>query len=446
MKKIMPLSHLLFTGGFILMVSCNNNDTPYINQIPENIPENVILEFNAKYPNATNVTWNTKDTYAVANFYLNSNRTDGLESNNTAWFSLTGHWNMTETEISYQQLPEAIKAAFEASSYANWRIDDTIDKLQRSDNNETLYIIEVSQKVDGIETEADLYYTEEGILVKEIINAENNNDYYEYLPQQPESNIQAWLDQNFPNARIVDYDREYNGTEIEIIVDGLKHEILFDSQEQWIYTKIEYNRRNLDQIPSNILNHLRTSPYYTTDNAIDDVEKYVTQYNGTYYCFELKTTFNDDVKVYINEEGIINRPQNGNGNENENGNNIGNSSIPVEKDIQEFINQKYPDAVILEKDYDHGYLEIDILHDGIEKEVKFNGQNQWIRTEWEVRQLPEAVKNVVAAEGYTLDDNEFDYVETPESSWYEVEVRKGRNELKLYISPAGEILRTEYDD
>ena len=91
-------------------------------------------------------------------------------------------------------------------------------------------------------------------------------------------------------------------------------------------------------------------------------------------------------------------------------------------------------------------MEKDILHDGIEKEVKFNGQNQWIRTEWEVRQLPEAVKNVVAAEGYTLDDNEFNYVETTDSSWYEVEVRKGRDELRLYISPAGEILRTEYDD
>ena len=84
--------------------------------------------------------------------------------------------------------------------------------------------------------------------------------------------------------------------------------------------------------------------------------------------------------------------------------------------------------------------------DGTEKEVKFNGQDQWVRTEWEVYQLPEAVKNALAAQGYTPDDREFDYVETPDSSWYEVEVRKGRDELKLYISPTGEILRTEYDD
>lgn len=438
MKRILPLCHILFTGAFVLITSCNDNNDLHSNQAPENIPEEVILEFNTKYPNATNVTWSTKDAYAVANFYLASTRSGGHEPNNTAWFNMAGHWNMTETEISYQQLPETVRIAFEASPYANWRMDDEIDKLQRSDNNETLYVIEVSQKGGNVETKVDLYYTEEGILVKEIIDAETDDDYHEYLPQQPEGNIQTLLDQNFPNARIVDYDQEHNGTEVEIIADGLKHEILFDNQQQWIYTKTEYDRRDLAQVPADILNHLRTSPYYTSDNAIDDVEKYTTRDNGTYYCFELATAYDDDIKVYVDETGIISRPQNGNGD--------GNSSVPVADDLQGFIDQKYPGAVILEKDYDHGYLEIDILHDGIEKEVKFNGQNQWIRTEWEVRQLPEAVKNVVAAEGYTLDDNEFNYVETTDSSWYEVEVRKGRDELKLYISPAGEILRTEYDD
>ena len=420
------------------MTSCNDNDDLHSNPVPENIPEKVILEFNAKYPNATNVTWSTKDTYAVANFYLPSTRTESHEPNNTAWFNMAGHWNMTETEISYQQLPEAVKTAFEASPYASWRIDNEIDKLQRSDNNETLYIIEASQKEGNVETEVDLYYTEEGILVKEIVNAKTDNDYHEYLPQQPEGNIQTWLDQNFPNVRIVDYDCEQNGTEVEIIANGLKHEILFDNQQQWVYTKTEYERRDLTQIPTSILNHLRTSPYYTSDNAIDDVEKYTTRDNGTYYCFELKTAYDDDVKVYVNETGIISRPQNGS--------DVGNSNVPVDDELQNFIDQKYPGAIILEKDYDHGYLEIDILHDGIEKEIKFNGQNQWVRTEWEVRQLPDAVKNTITAQGYTLDDNEFGYVETADSIWYEVEVRKGRDELKLYISPTGEILRTEYDD
>ena len=102
----------------------------------------------------------------------------------------------------------------------------------------------------------------------------------------------------------------------------------------------------------------------------------------------------------------------------------------------------------MEKEYDDGLLEVEIRHDNREKTVKFNGRNEWVMTEWEVRanELPAAVTDAIAANNYTLDDNEADYVETPDSQWYEVEVRQGRQELKLYISPEGNILRTEYDD
>lgn len=83
MKRILPLCHILLTGAFVLMTSCNDNDDLHSSQVPESIPEEVILEFNAKYPNATNVTWSTKDTYAVADFYLASTRVGGHEPNNT---------------------------------------------------------------------------------------------------------------------------------------------------------------------------------------------------------------------------------------------------------------------------------------------------------------------------------------------------------------------------
>lgn len=442
MNRLLPLCRILLTGVFILMTSCSDNDDLSPNPVPENIPKEVILEFNQRYPTATNVTWSIKDTYVVADFYLADTRAGGHEPNSTAWFSMTGHWNMTETEISYQQLPAAVKAAFEAGPYANCRIDDEIDKLQRSDNNETLYIIEVSLREEGVETEVDLYYTEEGILIKEIRDAKTDDDYHEYLPQQPEGNIQKWLDENFPNARIVDYERESDGTEVEIIADGLKREILFDKRQEWVYTKTKYERRDLSQIPGNILDFLRTSSHYTNDNAIDDVEKYETRDNGTYYCFELKTAHGREVKVYVNENGLIgeDRPQSGSGSQ-------GSGSLPVEDDIQSFIKKQYPGAVIIDKDYEDGYLEIDIRHNGIEKEVLFNGQNQWVRTEWEVRELPEAVKQAIKANGYTPDDNEFTFVETAKgTSWYEIEVRKGREERELHVSPTGEILRTEYDD
>lgn len=62
-------------------------------------------------------------------------------------------------------------------------------------------------------------------------------------------------------------------------------------------------------------------------------------------------------------------------------------------------------------------------------------------TEWEIPtdKLPDAVANAIKSNGYTPADNEADYVETPDSQWYEVEVRKDRQEQELYISPDGTI-------
>ncbi len=56
MKRILPLCYILLTGAFALMTSCTEDNNPQSDPIPENIPEAVILEFNAKYPNATNVS------------------------------------------------------------------------------------------------------------------------------------------------------------------------------------------------------------------------------------------------------------------------------------------------------------------------------------------------------------------------------------------------------
>ena len=47
----------------------------------------------------------------------------------------------------------------------------------------------------------------------------------------------------------------------------------------------------------------------------------------------------------------------------------------------------------MEQDYDDGLLEVEIWHEGREKDVYFNGQNAWVYTEWDIRraELPQAV-------------------------------------------------------
>lgn len=114
------------------------------------------------------------------------------------------------------------------------------------------------------------------------------------------------------------------------------------------------------------------------------------------------------------------------------GNNSENTGAVV-SDIEQFIQENYPGAVIIERDYDDGYLEVDIRHEGKEKELLFNGRNEWVRTSWDIsiRELPSAVTAALSAEGYRIDDDEAEVVETVDSFWYEVEVQRSGEEFKV---------------
>lgn len=60
-----------------------------------------------------------------------------------AWFDAAGKWYMTEEDISYAELPRAVRTAYEAGDYAAWHVDD-VDKLLRN-GQETVYVLEVER-------------------------------------------------------------------------------------------------------------------------------------------------------------------------------------------------------------------------------------------------------------------------------------------------------------
>ena len=143
----------------------------------------------------------------------------------------------TDSEILFEQLPEEVKAAFRAGEYSAWTIDE-VERVQRN-GAEEVYVIEVKNKVDGVETEIDLYYSKDGVLVKKLVDADNDYDYGDYIPAVPVEGVEAFLKANFPNARILDIDREDNMTEVEILDGQVVRELLFDKASNWLFTKTE---------------------------------------------------------------------------------------------------------------------------------------------------------------------------------------------------------------
>ena len=118
-------------------------------------------------------------------------------------------------------------------------------------------------------------------------------------------------------------------------------------------------------------------------------------------------------------------------------------NIPVNNEIRSFIEQKYEGAKILyaEKDF-NGEIDVEIIHDNKKKDVKFNRNNNWISTTWDVaiNDLPDAARESVINRypDYRIDD--VDYIETPSGDRYKVEMEKGEWDRTVFVTVNGEML------
>lgn len=164
MKKFTVLVMGLVSLG--AMAGCEDDDRKSVR-----VPAAVQGAFGKMFPAASHVEWEDRGGYVVADF-----RSAGTVMQ--AWFDAAGKWHMTEEDISYAELPQAVRTAYEAGDYAAWHVDD-VDKLQRN-GQETVYVIEV----EHAKQEFDLYYSEDGVLLREAADTDGNGDHGDMLPQE----------------------------------------------------------------------------------------------------------------------------------------------------------------------------------------------------------------------------------------------------------------------
>lgn len=276
--KLKFYTALILLIGAIGLQSCDDDNT--------SVPAELRKAFSDKYPSASRVEWEAVGGYYVADFY-----NSGSEA--SAWFTPNGIWCMTETDLSYLALPEVVRLAFQQSDYATWAVDD-IDKLERP-NMETIYVIEVQRELQGMEEEMDLYYSEDGLLIKAVADG-NYNDYQDYLPTQIPENIQSFLNEKYPNARLIEIETEQGITEVEIIHNNLIKDVFFNNVPNWLYTTWDIGR---DELPAVITGALAGSQY--SAYIIDDIDYFETP-QGDYYELELEQG-SRDVIVKINLSG-----------------------------------------------------------------------------------------------------------------------------------------------
>ena len=261
--------------GMLAFTSCDDDDNNYL-------PDQTITKaFDEKYPDAGKVEWETKGGYEVAEFHVSGNETE-------AWFDNKGNWVMTKTEINFGLLPEAVRKSLNSGEYKDWKPTD-FDKLERS-NAATVYVIEVEQG----EQEFDLYYTEDGILLKAVPDNDNDNFQPTVVPQA----ITDAINEMYPGATILEFDSEKTDFEVDILHNNIYKDVYFNTGNEWLYTEWDIKEVNL---PAIIMNAYKASDY--KDYRIDDIDV-IENPAGISYVLELEKG-NDEVKMTISSEGKI---------------------------------------------------------------------------------------------------------------------------------------------
>lgn len=267
----------LLCGAFVF-TSCDDDDDRFV---PESL---VVKAFNQKYPEAGRTSWERKAGYLKAEFRIGSYEAE-------AWFDQQGNWLMTETDLPYKALPQAVAASFETGPYAQWRVDD-VDRMERPDAG-TVYIIEVEKG----ETDIDLHYAENGALIKEEAGNGDNG----HLPSVTPEAIRRIISELYPGAVILEIDTEARGTEVDILHENIHKEVWIDADNRWMHTEWEIRQA---QVPEVVMEALRSSAYAAY--RIDDIH-IIERADGLFYEFELEKG-DREIKVLFSQDGTLTTP------------------------------------------------------------------------------------------------------------------------------------------
>ena len=130
------------------LAACDDGDERKVS-----VPERVTQALHSKYPAATDVEWEMKGGYYVADC-----RMDGRELD--VWFGRSGDWVLTETELAWENLPPVVQTAFLEGAYSTWTREEctmleyAVEPIQ--------YVIEVEQASSKVQ----LFYATDGNLIE----------------------------------------------------------------------------------------------------------------------------------------------------------------------------------------------------------------------------------------------------------------------------------------
>lgn len=249
----------LFAGLAFLLAGCDNNDDDHKDAIEPTEP--VMQAFNKKYPNASNPIFTIEGNYYVAEFTNNGVSTE-------AWLTEQGKWMMDKADTPFNQLPEAVTAAFDNGLYAGWKVDDSY-----TINRDSMTVV---YKIDAEKgnSDMDLYYSPYGNLIK-VVNDEGNEDAPIVIPAE----VHTLMAFTFATCDLLDIQSNADGYILNML-DGKVYKIAqLNKNYLWQSTSYQIAEQNVPEI---IMDSFQSTGYVgdTIESILVKIDA-----NGTFYTF-----------------------------------------------------------------------------------------------------------------------------------------------------------------
>lgn len=249
----------LFTVLGLFLASCDNNDDDHKDAIEPTEP--VMQAFNKKYPNASNPIFTIEGNYYVAEFTNNGVSTE-------AWLTEQGKWMMDKADTPFNQLPEAVTAAFDNGLYAGWKVDDSY-----TINRDSMTVV---YKIDAEKgnSDMDLYYSPYGNLIK-AVNDEGNEDAPIVIPAE----VHTLMAFTFATCDLLDIQSNADGYILNML-DGKVYKIA-QLNKNYLWQSTSYQIAEQD-VPEIIMDSFQSTGY-----AGDTIASILVKIdaNGTFYTF-----------------------------------------------------------------------------------------------------------------------------------------------------------------
>lgn len=241
--------------------------------------------------------------------------------------------------------------------------------------------------------------------------------------QVPEA-VQGAFTQKYGNETRVEWDMEKQYAVAEFWKDNREHDAWFTMDGAWLMTEVDYGRQIAD-LPQSVQDGFNASQY--AQWTIDDIDKIERNNYEDVYKIEVEQG-KQEMDLYFDVTGnLFKEVVDGNDDRNEG---MLPSQMPAA--IQSVIDEKYPNARIVDFELERGQYEVELVYNNQSIEMIFDGEYNWVRTSTDMeRQVPAVVRDAVAAQypGKVIDD--CDFVETASEKYYLVDLDNYEPDLKV---------------